>query len=150
MGSTGNSTAPHLHFEIHTSQRIAVNPLNILPSQNTNIAAATTQNRLSANQAKISLSPTILNNQCKGVTLIGGETANAHVQVCQENGQLFYIGSLKQNPNQPVRLPAWNVSNSKYRADNGSFSYFVSPQGVEILRNGQRFRNDNFYTYKQS
>ena len=150
MGSIGNSTAPHLHFEIHTSQRIAVNPLNILPSQNTNIAAATTQNRLSANQAKISPSPTILNNQCKGVTLIGGETANAHVQVCQENGQLFYIGSLKQNPNQPVRLPAWNVSNSKYRANNGSFSYFVSPQGVEILRNGQRFRNDNFYTYKQS
>lgn len=150
MGSTGNSTAPHLHFEIHTSQRITVNPLNILPSQNTNIAAATTQNRLSANQAKISPSPTILNNQCKGVTLIDGETANAHVQVCQENGQLFYIGSLKQNPNQPVRLPAWNVSNSKYRADNGSFSYLVSPQGVEILQNGQRFRSDNFYTYKQS
>jgi lipoprotein NlpD len=151
MGSTGNSTAPHLHFEIHTSQRIAVNPLNILPSQSTNIAAVTTtQNRPSANQAKISPSPTILNNQCKGVTLIDGETANAHVQVCQENGQLFYIGSLKQNPNQPVRLPAWNVSNSKYRADNGSFSYLVSPQGVEILQNGQRFRSDNFYTYKQS
>lgn len=149
MGSTGNSTAPHLHFEIHTSQRIAVNPLNILPSQNTNITVATTQNR-PVKQARISPSPTTLNNQCKGVTLIDGETANAHVQVCQENGQLFYIGSLKQNPNQPVRLPAWNVSKSKYRADNGSFSYLVSPQGVEILQNGQRFRSDNFYTYKQS
>jgi lipoprotein NlpD len=148
MGSTGNSTAPHLHFEIHTLQRIAANPLNILPSQNTNIAAA--KNRPSANQARISASPTIFSSQCNGVTLIDGETANAHVQVCQEKGQLFYIGELKQNPNQSVRLPAWNVSNSKYRADNGSFSYLVTPQGVEVLRNGQRFRIDNFYTYRQS
>jgi lipoprotein NlpD len=149
MGSTGNSSAPHLHFEIHTN-RVAVNPLNILPSQNSNQIAAwtisrTIQNRPSVNQVKISPSPAISNTQCQGVTLIDGETANAHVKVCQENGQLFYIGELKQNPNQPVRLPARNVSNSKYRADNGSFSYLVSPQGVEVLRNGQRFRNDNFY-----
>ncbi len=155
MGSTGNSSAPHLHFEIHTLQRIAVNPLNILPSQNANTIAiqpisTATQNRPSVNQARISPSPTISSIQCQGATLIDGETTNAHVKVCQENGQLFYIGELKQNPNQPVRLPAWNVSNSKYRADNGSFSYLVSPQGVEILRNGQRFRNDNFYTPRQS
>jgi lipoprotein NlpD len=153
MGSTGNSSAPHLHFEIHTN-RLAVNPLNILPSLNSNQVAARTisttiQNRPSVNQVKILPSPAA-NTQCQGVTLINGETANAHVKVCQENGQLFYIGELKQNPNQPVRLPARNVSNSKYRADNGSFSYLVSPQGVEVLRNGQPFRSDNFYTYKQS
>ncbi len=161
MGSTGNSSGPHLHFEIHTSSRVAVDPVNILPQ---NIAktptqpiATTTQGRQSTNQAKtpsrtipVAVASSNFNTQCNGVTLIDGETKNAHVKVCQENGQLFYIGELKQNPNQPVRLPAWNVSSSKYRAENGSFSYLVSPQGVEILRNGQRFRSDNFYTYRQS
>ncbi len=162
MGSTGNSSGPHLHFEIHTSSRVAVDPVKILPSQNiaktpTQPIATTTQSRQSTNQAKtpprtipIAVASSNFNTQCNGVTLIDGETKNAHVKVCQENGQLFYIGELKQNPNQPVRLPAWNVSSSKYRADNGSFSYLVSPQGVEILRNGQRFRSDNFYTYRQS
>ena len=133
MGSTGNSSGPHLHFEIHTSQRTSVDPMSLLPAQNT---ATTNTTRITMNQQDL----------CNGKTLLAGETKNARVRVCQEQGQLFYIGELKQNPNQPVKMPAWSVSSSKYRADNGSFSYFITPQGIEIWRNGRRFRNDAFYT----
>ncbi|OKH49783.1 peptidase M23 [Calothrix sp. HK-06] len=136
MGSTGNSSGPHLHFEIHTNKRTAVDPIAFLPLQNTATTNTTQIAAININQKAL----------CKGTTLIAGETKNARVKVCQENGQLFYIGELKQNPNQPVKLPAWSISNSKYRAENGSFSYFVTPQGVEIWRNGRRFRNDIFYT----
>ncbi|MEA5571476.1 M23 family metallopeptidase [Calothrix sp. UHCC 0171] len=156
MGSTGNSSAPHLHFEIHTNQRVAVNPIEVLtPPNNTTstVANAKTQQNtpiqpISAANAANNVQSNNPPNRCHGKTLIAGETANARVQVCQENGQFFYIGELKQNPHQVVKLPAWNLNNLQYRADNGSFSYFVTPQGVEVWRNGSRFRRDIFYTNK--
>jgi lipoprotein NlpD len=174
MGSTGNSSAPHLHFEVHTNEiktnrPVAVNPMPFLRQaelndkdvSHNNIASNVSATNTQPN-TQIKPIPTVnkvnnliqnpnnatVNNRCNGKTLIAGETANARVQVCQENGQLFYIGELKQNPNQPVKLPAWNVNSSQYRADNGSFSYFVSPAGIEIWRNGSRFRRDIFYTNK--
>jgi murein DD-endopeptidase MepM/ murein hydrolase activator NlpD len=33
MGSTGHSTGPHTHFEVHTTGRGAVNPIAFLPRQ---------------------------------------------------------------------------------------------------------------------
>lgn len=152
MGSTGNSTAPHLHFEIHPNGRFAVDPEKVLPFMALTTSASKSQ-QANRNRAKISPSQSTtvafgsvnVNTGCSGVTVIQGETANALVKVCQENGQLFYLGQLKQN-STPVKLPALNVGNSRYRADNGSFSYYVSLKGVEVWRNGQKLRSDSFNT----
>jgi lysostaphin len=81
---------------------------------------------------------------CKGSIVISGETATTRVKVCSENNQFFYIGELKQNPDKPIKIPAWNVGKAQYRADNGSFSYFISPRGVEVWRNGSPMRSESF------
>lgn len=172
MGSTGNSTAPHLHFEVRKNRRFAVDPITTLPSL---IAGKIPQHQMTspasvaslANEPISQVSPAVIpqqlspsqpipvavggvmiNTQCNGTTVIEGETANVFVKVCQENGQFFYIGQLKQDPKQPVRMPAWSVGSSQYRAENGSFSYLVSPDKVEVWRNGQQVRSDTFSTSK--
>lgn len=144
MGSTGNSSGPHLHFEIHTNKRVAVDPLIFLPSPTATVAIAPPRQQAPSPSTVVNNSKA--SNRCDGRTVIEGETNNAYVRVCQEKGNLFYIGQLKQNRNQAVKLPAWSISDSQYRADNGSFSYFITPQGVEIWRNGQRIRTEDFYT----
>lgn len=145
MGSTGNSTAPHLHFEVYKNSRLAVDPMGILSSSTT--AKLPLEKPVSPSQPiPVNIPPITTNNECAGMTVIIGETAKMRVQVCEEKGQLFYIGQLKQDASKPVKIAAWNVGKNKYRADNGSFSYLVSPEKVEVWRNGSQIRSDNFNT----
>lgn len=170
MGSTGNSTAPHLHFEFYPDSRLAVDPLRFLsspiagkvpPQQTATSASGNHQvsnlNRLASvsptvNQVSVAqpipvkFAPVSTVSVCNGVTVIEGETASVRVKICDENGQLFYLGQLKQNPNKPVKLPAWNIGRGRYEAVNGSFSYLVNAERVEVWRNGSQLRSDNFYT----
>ena len=142
IGSTGNSTAPHLHFEVYADGLLASNPLSLLPS--------TTIAKIPVNQPVTPTAQPVLpitnNTECNGTPVITGETATASIKVCEENNQLFYLGKLKQAPNQLLKIRAWKVNNNTYRADNGTFSYLISPEKIEIWRNGSPIRADNFLT----
>ena len=167
MGSTGNSTAPHLHFEVHPNGRIAVDPLRVLASLTANVVSASkvqqvdNQNhpvstppgakQVSPSQPiPIGFAPASSGTKCNGFTIIEGETASIRVKVCEENGQLFYIGQLKQDPSKPIKIAALNIGKGRYRADNGSFYYLVSPEKVEVWRNGTQMRSDRFYNLTKS
>ncbi|MEH2348696.1 MAG: M23 family metallopeptidase [Nostoc sp.] len=166
MGSTGNSTAPHLHFEVHPNGQIAVDPLRLLTPLTASVFPASKVQQVDNPNHPVSTPPVakqvspsqlipiavapINNIQCNGVIIIEGETANIRVKVCEENGQFFYIGQLKQDPSKPIKIAALNIGQGKYRADNGSFYYLVSPEKVEVWRNGTQMRSDRFYTLTKS
>jgi hypothetical protein len=142
MGSTGNSTAPHLHFEFYTDGRLASNPLSLLPS----ITIAKTPVNQPVTPTAKPILPLSNNTNCDGTTVMSGETATVSIKVCEENGQLFYLGKLKQEPSQLLKIRAWKVDNHKYQANNGTFSYLISPEKIEIWRNGSPIRADSFLT----
>ncbi|MTJ15134.1 M23 family metallopeptidase [Anabaena sp. UHCC 0187] len=142
MGSTGNSTAPHLHFEFYADGRLASNPLSLLPSAT---IAKIPVNQPIPPKPQPAL-PVSNNTECSGTTVLTGETATVSIKVCEENSQLFYIGKLKQEPSQVLKIPAWKVNKNRYKADNGSFSYLISPEKIEIWRNGSPIRADSFLT----
>ncbi|MDF5739448.1 MULTISPECIES: M23 family metallopeptidase [unclassified Nostoc] len=167
MGSTGNSTAPHLHFEVHPNGRIAVDPLRVLTSltasvspgsrvqqvdnPNRPVSPSPLAKQISLSQPiPIDFAPVSSDIKCNGVTMIEGETASIRIKVCEENGQLFYIGQLKQDPSKPIKIAALNIGKGRYRADNGSFYYLVSPEKVEVWRNSSRIRSDSFYSLTKS
>lgn len=139
MGSTGNSSAPHLHFEFYPNGRVAADPIRLL-------ASATTNQKPQSPPMPISPAPVSLETECSGVTILQGETANNLIKICQDNDQLFYLGQLKQNSSTPIKILAWNIGQDRYRADNGTFSYLVNSEGVEIWRNGLPIRTDIFYS----
>ncbi|MBG1266365.1 M23 family metallopeptidase [Nostoc sp. WHI] len=167
MGSTGNSTAPHLHFEVHPNGQIAVDPLRLLASSTVSITSASKIQQVSnpnhpvstpsvakqvlpSQPIRIGFIPVSTDTRCNGVTIIEGETANIHVKVCEENGRLFYIGQLKQDTSKPIKMPALNIGKGRYRAENGSFSYLVTSESVEVWRSGSQIRSDSFYTFTKS
>jgi len=142
MGSTGNSTAPHLHFEFYVNGLLASNPISLL--QSTTIAKTPVNQPITPTSEPVL--PINNNTDCQGTIIMKGETATVSIKVCEENGQLFYIGKLKQESNQLLKLLAWKVDNNKYQADNGTFSYLISPEKIEIWRNGSPIRADSFLT----
>ncbi len=167
MGSTGNSTAPHLHFEVHPNGRIAVDPLRVLTSLTASVGSGSKVQQIDnpnrpvspppvANQVSpsqpipIDFVPVSADTKCNGITIIEGETASIRVKVCEENGQLFYIGQLKQDPSKPIKITALNIGKGRYRANNGSFYYLISPEKVEVWRNGSQIRSDSFYSLTKS
>ena len=142
MGSTGNSTAPHLHFEFYVDGLLASNPISLL--QSTTIAKTPVNQPITPTSEPVL--PINNNTDCQGTLIMKGETATVSIKVCEENGQLFYIGKLKQEPNQLLKLLAWKVDHNKYQADNGTFSYLITPEKIEIWRNGSPIRADSFLT----
>jgi hypothetical protein len=52
-----------------------------------------------------------------------GETTTVSIKVCEENGQLFYVGKLKQEPSQVLKIRAWKLDNHKYQADNAGLAH---------------------------
>lgn len=140
MGSTGNSSGPHLHFEFYPDGRLASNPMALLPSSMT----VTNPVIVPVPPNSQAVSPIISNGECSGNTVIAGETIKASIKVCEEKGKLFYVGKLKQNSTNSLKIPAYQVADNKYRADNGSFSYLVTPKKVEVWRYGSPISADNF------
>lgn len=78
MGSTGNSSGPHLHFEFYPHGRVAADPMALL-------ASVTTEQQVSP-----SLPPARVDAECTGMTILQGETSGSLIKICQENADLFY------------------------------------------------------------
>lgn len=144
MGDTGFTDRAHVHFEVRPGDRDWIDPMIVLRNAPRTVSSVNPISNLN-NPANRSQPPVSLNSTaCGGEALISGETNQFRVQICQENGQLFYLGQNKQNASA-VRLPARATTNGHYQADNGSFSYIVNNNGYQLLRNGRPLRTEQFF-----
>lgn len=153
MGSTGHSNGPHLHFEIRQGDADWVDPIAYLPPLIAGkippmppVATAADPSTLNAVRVETAnlAQQKIAEAACARETIIAGETPQFRVRVCRQEGQLFYFGQSKQDANSFVWLPARLLAGDRYRADNQSYSYYVSRDRVEVTRNGLPIRSERF------
>lgn len=133
MGSTGNSTGPHLHFELRLGDRPRrwLDPLDRLPPL---VAGKIPPQRLAR----------AVSGEGSCTPLLEGETARFRVQLCEDGGEFFYIGQFKHDPDRSLRLRARYLGGDRYLAENGSYSYRVNATGVEVWYKGRKLRSERF------
>jgi lipoprotein NlpD len=143
MGNTGFTDRAHVHFEVRLGDQDWIDPMVVLsnasPSQTRERITSTLEN--TANQP---IARKANATACSGEALVRGETSAFRVEICQENGQLFYLGQNKQNLSA-IRLPARSTTGGYYQAENGSYSYLVNTTGYQVLRNGRPLRSERFF-----
>ncbi|MEM8638724.1 MAG: M23 family metallopeptidase [Cyanobacteria bacterium P01_G01_bin.54] len=135
MGSTGNSTGPHLHFEYYSPQNQAQNPINYLP---TLVAGEIPVLTPPAEQGGATQTA-----NCAGRILFDRETRNYRVQLCEVQGQVHYFGQSKALPQDAIWLPA-QANGSGYQAVNGHYIYQVEGDRLIVLHRNQVIRSEPF------
>ncbi|MGB0564282.1 MAG: M23 family metallopeptidase [Spirulinaceae cyanobacterium] len=143
MGSTGNSTGPHLHFEYYTPQNRVENPIQHLPTLIVGeIPVLTPVNDAPVNPP-VSNGGGALETNCAGRILFDRQTRNFRVQVCEVQGQIYYSGQAKDRPQDSIWLPA-QVYGSGYQAFNGNYRYQVEGDRLIVFNGNQVIRSESF------
>lgn len=135
MGSTGNSTGPHLHFEYYTPSQQVRNPIGLLPEL---IAGEIPE--LETGDVGGGASRQL---SCPGTLLIDAQTRNFYIQVCEVRGQIFYFGQSKADPAQAIRLPAV-LAGGSYAAINGNYVYQVDRESLNVFYQNRNVRSEQF------